>query len=105
MWRNHGIALYFLRDDALFAFTPQWRFYRGNLFQLARFSLSRSDHFLARPICHGDRKGTRDLEVKHDLASDAIATNGFWTELIATLDVANRSEERRVGKECLTQCR
>src|SRR5438309_573973 len=39
MWRNHGITLYFLRNDACFAFTSQWRFYRGNLFQLARLSL------------------------------------------------------------------
>src|SRR6267143_681260 len=91
MWRNHRVALYPLRDDARFAFTPQWRFYRDNLFQLARFSLSRSDHFFACPICRRDRKTTRDLEVKHDLAGDAVATNGFWTELIATLDAPNLS--------------
>jgi hypothetical protein len=26
MWRHHGVALCFLRDDTRFAFTPQWRF-------------------------------------------------------------------------------
>jgi hypothetical protein len=26
MWRHHGVALYFLRDDARFAFTPHGDF-------------------------------------------------------------------------------
>src|SRR5438046_8339952 len=91
MWRHHGVALYFLRDDARFAFTPQWRFYRGNLFQLASLSLSRSDHFFVCPVCHRDRYTTRDLEVKRGLASDAVATNGFWAGLTVALDAANFS--------------
>src|SRR3546814_12170674 len=45
-----------------------------------------------------------DAVVNYDLVENA-GDHGSWLQLVAYCGISDRSEERRVGKECVSTCR